>query len=76
MISRKARYGEDLERGAFLLGAFSVPINWHFSGPEVAYILEDSDAKALVVDADLLPEVESFLPVNLPVLVVAMPVED
>jgi long-chain acyl-CoA synthetase len=35
------------------LGAHLVPINWHFSGPEVAYILEDSGAKAPVAHADL-----------------------
>ena len=29
------------------LGVHLVPINWHFSAPEVAYILEDSGAKAL-----------------------------
>ncbi len=29
-------------------GLYIVPINWHLTGPEVAYIVEDSDAKAFV----------------------------
>ena len=28
-------------------GLYLVPINWHLVGPEIAYIVEDSDAKAL-----------------------------
>src|SRR5262245_918453 len=36
------------------LGAYLVPINWHFSAPEVAYILEDSSAKVLITHADLI----------------------
>ena len=31
-------------------GMFLVPINWHLTGPEAAYILEDCDAKAFVSD--------------------------
>jgi len=29
-------------------GMYLVPINWHLTGPEVAYILQDSEAKVLV----------------------------
>ena len=29
-------------------GFYMVPINWHLAGPEVAYILEDSEAKAFI----------------------------
>jgi long-chain acyl-CoA synthetase len=39
---------------AKLLGAFPVPINWHLSGAEVAFILNDSSAKVLVVHDDIL----------------------
>ena len=31
------------------IGAYSVPINWHYKEKETAYILENSDAKILVV---------------------------
>ena len=34
------------------LGAYSVPINWHFTADEVLHVLRDSNAKALVVHAD------------------------
>ena len=36
------------------LGAMWCPINWHFKTDEVQYILDDSGARAWVVDADLL----------------------
>lgn len=29
-------------------GLYIVPINWHLTGPEVAYIIEDCDARAFV----------------------------
>lgn len=29
-------------------GLYIVPVNWHLTGPEVAYIVEDSEAKAFV----------------------------
>ena len=33
-------------------GITGVPINWHFAADEVAYILDDSAAKAMLVDAE------------------------
>ena len=39
---------------AVRLGAYAVPINWHFKADEVAYILADCGAKVLVAHADLL----------------------
>ncbi len=36
------------------IGAYTVPISWHSTPSEVAYILEDSGAKILVAHADLL----------------------
>lgn len=35
------------------LGAIAMPINWRLAAPEVRYILEHADARALVADADL-----------------------
>ena len=29
-------------------GLYIVPVNWHLTGPEIAYIVEDSEAKAFV----------------------------
>ncbi len=34
-------------------GWLTVPINWHFSPDEVAYVLDDSGATALIVDGEL-----------------------
>jgi len=33
-------------------GKMWVPINWHFSADEIAYVLQNSNAKALVADAE------------------------
>jgi long-chain acyl-CoA synthetase len=61
--------------GAQLLGAIPVPLNWHFIGEEAAFILRDSDAKALVVHADLLPQIEGAVPDGVTAFVVATPPE-
>lgn len=34
-------------------GTYFLPVNWHLTAPEVAYILEDSETKALVADERL-----------------------
>ncbi|GIS89356.1 MAG: hypothetical protein CM1200mP18_20660 [Gammaproteobacteria bacterium] len=47
------------------LGAYSVPINWHFTPCEVLHVLRDSNAKALVVHADLLQAIQDQLPEEL-----------
>jgi len=44
------------------LGASAVPINWHWRSEEIAHVLGDSRAKALVVHADLWPEIADSLP--------------
>jgi long-chain acyl-CoA synthetase len=61
--------------GVGRLGAHAVPINWHFMADEVAHILRDSGAKAIVVHADLLPQIEAAIPDSVMVLVVATPPE-
>ena len=44
------------------LGASAVPINWHWRGEEIAHVLRDSAAKALIVHADLWPASPRSLP--------------
>lgn len=61
--------------GAGLVGAYAVPINWHFKADEVRYILEDSGAKLVVVHADLLSQLEGGIPDNVTVLGVRTPPE-
>src|ERR1700709_2276662 len=36
------------------LGAYAVPVNWHFKPEEISYVLEESGARVLVGHADLL----------------------
>ena len=55
------------------LGAYSVPINWHFTPEEAGYILADSRAKVLVIHADLLAQIASGFPGDMKVLVVPTP---
>ena len=52
------------------LGASAVPINWHWRGDEVAHVLLDSGAKALVVHADLWPAIAPSVPAGLALVVV------
>ena len=65
----------EASRGATYMGGFAVPVNWHFKGQEVEYILNNSKAKALVIHADLLPQVEGAVPEGVAILVVETPPE-
>ena len=57
------------------LGAYSVPINWHGKTQEIAHVLNDCAAKAVVAHADLLPEVGPAMPPRVPLFVVPTPPE-
>ncbi|HEV3492057.1 MAG TPA: acyl-CoA synthetase [Reyranella sp.] len=57
------------------LGAYAVPINWHFTPEEAGYILADCAAKVLVAHSDLLAQIASGLPPGVKVLVVPTPAE-
>ena len=57
------------------LGAYSVPINWHGKTQEIAYVLNDCAAKAVVAHADLLPEVGPAMPPGVPLFVAPTPPE-
>ena len=58
-----------------LIGAYAVPINWHYKEDETAYIIEDCGARVLVIHADLLPGVAAAIPDGVEVLVVPTPPE-
>jgi fatty-acyl-CoA synthase len=49
-----------------LAGLIAVPINFRLVGPEIAYIVENCEAKALIVQDEFLDAVESVR-VNLPI---------
>jgi long-chain acyl-CoA synthetase len=55
------------------LGASAVPINWHWRGDEIAHVLADSRAKALVVHADLWPAIAPSVPEDL--VLIAVPTD-
>ena len=61
--------------GAGMLGAYSVPVNWHFTVDEAAYIIKDSGVKAVVVHSDLLPTALKATPPGVPVFAVDTPPE-
>ena len=46
MPNRRAMY--EVYLAALQIGVYLTPINHHLVGPEIAYIVEDSDAKVLV----------------------------
>ena len=58
-----------------LLGAYVVPVNWHFKEEEVEYVLKDCEAKLLLVHADLLPAIANGIPEHVAVRVVETPPE-
>ncbi len=60
---------------AMKLGAYAVPINWHFVADEVAYVLGDCGARVIVVHADLWPQIAAGVPNDILVLVVPTPLE-
>lgn len=60
---------------AGLLGAYPVPVNWHYTEEEAAYLLGDCAARAIVIHADLLAGVAAAMPPGVPVLVVETPPE-
>jgi long-chain acyl-CoA synthetase len=57
------------------LGAYAVPINWHFQAEEVGYVLRDCAAKALLAHADLLAPVAGAVPEGMATLAVQSPPE-
>jgi long-chain acyl-CoA synthetase len=60
---------------AMRLGAYAVPINWHFKPEEVSYILQDSATSVLIGHADLLHPLRELLPNSVRILSVVPPPE-
>ena len=57
------------------LGAYAVPVNWHFKPEEINYILNDSGTSVLVGHADLLHPLRDTIPADVTVLSVPTPPE-
>jgi len=60
---------------AMRLGAYGVPVNWHFKPEEINYILRDSGTSVLVGHADLLHQLREAIPAGVTVLSVPTPPE-
>jgi long-chain acyl-CoA synthetase len=60
---------------AMRLGAYGVPVNWHFKPEEINYILEDSQTSVLIGHADLLHQLRGAIPTRVAVLCVPTPPE-
>ncbi len=54
------------------IGAYAVPVNWHFHPEEVAYVLADCDARVVVGHDDLLAALGNRLPAAAAVVAVAV----
>jgi long-chain acyl-CoA synthetase len=60
---------------AMRLGAYGVPVNWHFKPEEINYILTDSGTPVLIAHADMLHRLRDAIPPEVTVLSVPTPSE-
>jgi long-chain acyl-CoA synthetase len=60
---------------AMRLGAYGVPVNWHFKPEEINYILRDAGTSVLVGHADMLHSLREAIPSGVTVLSVPTPPE-
>ena len=57
------------------IGAAPVPINWHWTGTDLAHLLSDSGVQAVVCHSDLLPAVERLKPEHAAIVEAPVPPE-
>jgi long-chain acyl-CoA synthetase len=60
---------------AMRLGAYAVPVNWHFKPEEINYVLKDSGTSVLIGHADMLHALRDAIPDGVTVLSVPTPPE-
>jgi long-chain acyl-CoA synthetase len=60
---------------AMLLGAYAVPVNWHFKPEEISYVLKDCGTGVLIGHADMLHPLHDAIPGDVTVLSVPTPPE-
>ena len=60
---------------AMRLGAYGVPVNWHFKPEEINYMLKDSGTSVLIAHADMLHQLREAIPQGVTVLSVPTPPE-
>src|SRR3978361_742146 len=57
------------------LGAYAVPVNWHFKPEEIPYVLKDSGTHVLIGHADMLYQLRDAIPQGVTVLSAPTPPE-
>jgi long-chain acyl-CoA synthetase len=57
------------------LGAYGVPVNWHFKPEEITYVLKDSGSQVLIAHADMLNQLRDAIPAGINCLSVPTPPE-
>ncbi len=57
------------------LGAYGVPVNWHFKPEEITYVIADSGSRVVVAHADMLHQLRDAIPAGIVTLSVAPPPE-
>src|SRR6202140_3002853 len=60
---------------AMRLGAYAVPVNWHFKPEEINYVLKDSGTSVLIGHADMLHQPRGAIPADITVLSAPTPPE-
>src|SRR5258708_29410073 len=60
---------------AMRLGAYAVPVNWHFKPEEIDYVLTDSGTSVLIGHADMLHQLRDTIPARVTALSCATPLE-
>src|SRR5712672_2924381 len=60
---------------AMRLGAYGVPVNWHFKPEEINYVLKDSGTRVLIAHADMLHQLRDAIPQGVTALSVPTPQE-
>jgi long-chain acyl-CoA synthetase len=57
------------------LGAYGVPVNWHFKPEEITYVIKDSGSHVLIAHADMLHQLRDAIPAGIVTLSVPTPPE-
>jgi long-chain acyl-CoA synthetase len=57
------------------LGAYGVPVNWHFKPEEITYVIKDSGSNILIAHADMLHQLREAIPQGIVSLSVPTPPE-
>jgi long-chain acyl-CoA synthetase len=57
------------------LGAYAVPVNWHFKPEEITYVIKDSGSHVLISHADMLHQLRDAIPAGITTISVTTPPE-